>query len=583
MRFSATRDLLDSCLWVFAVGMALFLRYEFTFELGVTSTPMALAGSLGLANFALARIFSLRRALLRIGSFDELLDVGVRTFIVVSVLSIAVLTFGPAVDVPRSTLFLATPIYLFSVSVIRVIDRLLVRFRNDRDKELRRLLVYGAGPLGELIASQLKSDTRAKFAPVGFIDDSESKIGGRLVGLKVYGAYADLERVATQTGARAIVVALPSTSSGRLDQIRAKCNEVGLEVFVVSDYSSFLLGEPRVPQIRELRLEDLIGRGEVEVDSAASRLLIQNKVVLITGAGGSIGTELCLQVAEMKPSRLVLLDRDESSLQAVQLALDGTGLFEGEDVLLADIRDADRIDALIKKVRPEVVIHAAALKHLTLLERFPEEAWKTNVLGTANVLSSSYSAGVKRFVNISTDKAADPSSVLGRSKLVAEKLTAWYSDKTDGGFASVRFGNVVGSRGSLVPVLETLITSGRPVRLTDPKATRYFMSLDEACKLVLQAATEIDSRAVFVLDMGSPVSILEIAEKMMELSGKSVPIEYTGLRLGEKLHETVTSTHETLSPTSHPLVWKTFSDIISPRNLRAARLEFFLGAVQDRD
>ena len=261
-------------------------------------------------------------------------------------------------------------------------------------------------------------------------------------------------------------------------------------------------------------------------------------------------------------------------MQSAQLAVYKSGLLSDDDIVLADIRDAPHLQEVFQDIRPEVVFHAAALKHLPVLERFPDEAWKTNVLGTANVLDASHRAGVKRFVNISTDKAADPTSILGKSKRLGEQLTSWYSAKSEGNYVSVRFGNVLGSRGSLVPVLASLIEAGGPIQLTSPDATRYFMTIPEACQLVLQAATENALHSVLVLDMGLPVSILGIAEKMIEISGKTISIEFTGLRPGEKVHEELHSATELLTTTSHPLVWRTFADAVEPSDLIRARAGF---------
>jgi dTDP-glucose 4,6-dehydratase len=295
---------------------------------------------------------------------------------------------------------------------------------------------------------------------------------------------------------------------------------------------------------------------------------------LITGAGGSIGVELCRQVAGFSPKELVFLDRDETGLQLAQFAIENSGLLDTPSAVLADIRDGVTIRQIFETWRPEIVFHAGALKHVSVLERYPEEAWKTNVIGTLNVLNASSEFGVEAFINISTDKAADPSSVLGKSKRIAEELTAWVGSQNSGSYVSVRFGNVLGSRGSLVPTVAHLIESGGPVTVTHPDATRYFMTIPEACQLVLQAGVLSEPGFLYVLDMGEPVRIIDVINRMIEMSGKKIEIIYTGLRAGEKLHEVLFSNGDSLEETSHPLIFKASVTALSPAELERLRPNF---------
>jgi FlaA1/EpsC-like NDP-sugar epimerase len=312
--------------------------------------------------------------------------------------------------------------------------------------------------------------------------------------------------------------------------------------------------DPGTADLRDLNLEDLLGRRAVELDQDAISDHLSGKVVLVTGAGGSIGSELCRQIARFNPARLVMLDRDESGLHAVQLSMTGRGLLEGEDLLLADIRDEARLRNAFAEIRPDVVFHAAALKHLSLLERYPQEAWQTNVLGTRNVLQAAAAAGVGTFVNISTDKAASPTSVLGCSKRTAERLTAHYAETQPGRYVSVRFGNVLGSRGSVIPAFTEQIRRGGPVTVTHPDVERYFMLIPEASQLVLQAGAIGRDGQVMVLDMGTPVRIVDVARELISLSGRDVDIQYTGLRPGEKLTEVLFTGGEDQRQSGHPLM-----------------------------
>jgi FlaA1/EpsC-like NDP-sugar epimerase len=276
---------------------------------------------------------------------------------------------------------------------------------------------------------------------------------------------------------------------------------------------------------------------------------------LITGAGGSIGSELCRQVHRFGPSQLIMLDRDESALHAVELSIHGRALMESPDLVLCDIREASVVQAHFERLKPEVVFHAAALKHLPMLEQYPEEGWKTNVLGTANVLAASAAVGVKTFVNISTDKAANPSSVLGVSKRIAEGVTAGYAETALGDYVSVRFGNVLGSRGSVLESFAHQIGAGGPVTVTDPEITRYFMTIPEASQLVIQAAALGYNCDALVLDMGEPVRIMDVAQQMIAMSGRTgIEIKITGLRSAEKLHEDLVDSSEEQEPTTHPLI-----------------------------
>lgn len=374
--------------------------------------------------------------------------------------------------------------------------------------------------------------------------------------------------IAGKTGAQVLAVAIPSASSTLLRGLRDEAQEAGLALRVLPRTRD-LLGESGAADLRSLDLADLLGRGEVELDAAAIAATISGKTVLVTGAGGSIGSELCRQVARFGPKRLIMLDRDESGLHATQISLTGKGLLDGDDTVLADIRDLARMHEVMQDARPEVVFHAAALKHLPLLESYPEEAFKTNVLGTLNVLEAARDAQVEVFVNISTDKAANPTSVLGYSKRLTERLTADMAGAGQGRFVSVRFGNVLGSRGSVITAFTQQIERGGPVTVTHPDVERYFMLIPEACQLVLQAAAIGTDGKVMVLNMGEPVKIVEVANTLIALSGRrDVDIIFTGLRPGEKLSEELFTPGEDIKSSDHPLVTHVDVPRIAPGMVR---------------
>ncbi len=329
-------------------------------------------------------------------------------------------------------------------------------------------------------------------------------------------------------------------------------------------------------QLHEVKVEDLLGRRPIHTDLGAIADYLSNKTVLITGAGGSIGSELARQVHKFGPRELVLLDRDESGLHAVQLSVYGRGLLDTPDIVLADIREAAVMDEVFAAHKPDVVFHAAALKHLPMLEQYPAEGWKTNVVGTLNVLDAARKHGVQHFVNISTDKAADATSVLGKTKRIAEELTASFATDGAGTYLSVRFGNVLGSRGSMLHTFTAQITAGGPVTVTHPEITRFFMTIPEACELVIQAGAIGDPGDVLVLDMGSPIRILDVAKRLIAESGKDIEIVFTGLRNGEKLHEVLFSDGEERFPTTHPLV----THVQVPPVRRTAVLDGSLAALE---
>lgn len=503
------------------------------------------------------------------GSIDEIWHLTTVSVVTFATLAVAAFFVGSLSEIPRSVPIIAFPFFLGFASGLRFMRRLLLRniaFRRD-DQDFVSCIVFGAGTLSEQLIPQLLQDQDSKYRPVCMVDDDPAKARRTISGIKVEGVLEDVPRLARIHRAGALIVAVPRADAALLAKAQAEARLMNMKVVVLPSFSQILENSSASLDLRELDIEELVGRRAIQVNKYAVDSYINGRTVLITGAGGSIGSELCRQVSAHGPSRLVFLDRDETGLQNAELGVTRSGLLDSPDTFLADIRDRELVSSIFKEVKPDVVFHAAALKHLPALERFPDEAWKTNVLGTANVLAAASESSVSHLINISTDKAADPSSVLGRSKKIAEGLTSWYSQEEDSPYHSVRFGNVVGSRGSLVPTLQTLIGAGGPVVLTDPRATRYFMTVREACGLVLQAGTQRARSSIFVFDMGEPVSILSIAEKMIEMSGRDIEIVFSGLRRGEKLHERVFSELETLELTDHNFIWKTDAPAINPAEL----------------
>lgn len=557
----------DALAWVLALCVGTVLRFELDIRF-VAWLPLAYVCLVAIAlQFLFGWFFHLYRGRHPIGSFDEVVALlGAVTSVSVA-LSVPVLIFGSHFGLPRSIVFIAAPIAFVLTGGVRYVIRLVTDRANLPGEGAALTLIYGAGHLGASIIRRMQSDQGSSYIPAGIIDDDPRKRPAWIHGIKVMGTRADLATVARNTGATVLVVTIAHADAALLRGISDAAVEAGLVVKVLPPLDELLAGKSRLRDLREISIEDLIGRHPVDTQMESIAGYLKGKKVLVTGAGGSIGSELCRQISKFQPAELIMLDRDETGLQSTQISILGHGLLDTKDVVLADIRDAEALEAIFEERRPDVVFHAAALKHLPMLEQYPEEAWKTNVLGTLNVLQAAQAVGVSTFVNISTDKAANPSSVLGHSKRVAEKLTAWAAEQTGSDYLSVRFGNVIGSRGSMLPTFTALIEAGGPLTITHPEVTRFFMTIPEACQLVVQAGGIGAPGEVLILDMGEPVRIIDVAQRMIEMSGKDIAIVYTGLRAGEKLHEVLIGDQESDNRPIHPAISHTLIDSIDPDRL----------------
>jgi FlaA1/EpsC-like NDP-sugar epimerase len=428
-------------------------------------------------------------------------------------------------------------------------------YRSPRSTNKIPVVVIGAGEAGRQLVVSMLREPSSRWSPVAFIDDDPLKRHRRTRGIQVMGTTDKLVEIAAKTHASTVVIAIPSAPSGLIRRLTSLARSANIDVKVLPSTVELLVPtKVEISDIRDIDVADLLGRRVVDTDIAAIAGYLRDKRVLVTGAGGSIGSELCRQLAKLAPAELIMLDRDESALHAVELSINGTALLDTDATVLCDIRDTQFIAELFEKRRPHVVFHAAALKHLPLLERAPGEAIKTNVWGTLTILEASAACGVERFVNISTDKAANPCSVLGYSKRLAEGLTASVARTAAGTYLSVRFGNVLGSRGSVLTTFAAQVACGGPVTVTDPHVTRYFMTIPEAVQLVIQAAVIGRDGEALVLDMGQPVSIDSVARQVIELSGKDVDVVYTGLRHGEKMDEDLFGDGELDERPAHPLI-----------------------------
>lgn len=557
----------DAECWVAALTLAVLFRFDFV----AGNVAWYAVGSLALVAVFLQAgmgwMFALYRGRHQSGAFHEAQTLLSTVLSVAAVLFlISVLVMKPG-DVPRSAALLAMPIAFILMGGSRYVRRALIERRIKPTDSSRRVLIYGAGQTGAYLVRQMRSDPKSRYIPVGLIDDDPLKRHLRLSNIQVMGRGEDLASVASMTGASDVVLCVARADAEFMRRVSDFADSASIRLRVLPPLSEILDNKMKLADLREVAIEDLIGRHPVDTAVEAIAGYVTNKRVLVTGAGGSIGSELCRQLSRFSPMELVMLDRDESGLHGVQMSIAGHGLLDSDDVVLADIRDQDALHIAFERARPEVVFHAAALKHLPMLEQYPDEAWKTNVLGTLNVIEASRKAGVKTFINISTDKAANPTSVLGYSKRTAEMLTAWAAAATDRNYLSVRFGNVLGSRGSMLPTFIEQIESGGPVTVTDPEVTRYFMTIPEACQLVIQAGAIGRAGEVLILDMGKPVKILDVAKRMISKSGKPIEIVFTGLREGEKLHEDLIDASEQDERPFHPQITHTSVPPIAPEEL----------------
>jgi FlaA1/EpsC-like NDP-sugar epimerase len=425
---------------------------------------------------------------------------------------------------------------------------------RHRPRSASPVIVYGAGIGGRQVVGALLDDPASPYWPVALLDDDPEKQNLRIRHLRVAGRGTDLGRVATATGATVVIIAIPSAGSELIREVTQRAGEAALSVLTLPPVSQLFSPSIGIGDIRPVTNEDLLGRRTIDTRVEEIAGYLQRRRVLVTGAGGSIGSELCRQITRFAPAELIMLDRDESGLHEVQLSIEGRALLDSRSLVVCDIRDESALAAVFDEHRPEVVFHAAALKHLPLLQMWPAEAVKTNVFGTQNVINAAKRVGVVKFINISTDKAANPTSVLGYSKRVAERLTAAASTDGNGAYLSVRFGNVLGSRGSVLTTFRRQIEAGGPVTVTDPEVTRYFMTVEEAVQLVIQAGAIGDNGEVLVFDMGEPVRIADVARQLAAQAARPVEIIHTGLRAGEKLHEDRLGAGEIDVRPHHPLI-----------------------------
>ncbi|WP_081615094.1 nucleoside-diphosphate sugar epimerase/dehydratase [Dietzia sp. UCD-THP] len=559
--------LVDAVLWTAMFILALWLRFDFSVE--------ELASSLTTASFylvlaaltVLSTILGLLLGLYR-GRYvpGSILESSALTFafaVAAIIVFLGHIIAGHYENLPSSMPIVTGAFTILSALVLRSLVRRKKLFGAGVSEDAEPALVFGAGDGGAQLVRQLRRSEGSQFNPVAILDDDPGKRQMVIEGVRVHGDRTLFEQAAKKTGASALLIAVPSLPSEDLVDIRDRAEAAGLHVLVLPPLNTMMQGRVAADELREINVQDLLGRKPAKLNQTQIAQYLRGKRIMVTGAGGSIGSELCRQIIRFRPAELMMLDRDESGLHSVQLSIHDQAMLDGDDTILASIRDRDSISKIFAERKPQIVFHAAALKHMPLLEHYPLEALKTNVMGTHNLLEAASANGVETFVNISTDKAANPSSALGTSKRIAERITAASAAEDRAAkFVSVRFGNVLGSRGSVLTVFEKQIKDGGPLTVTAPEVERFFMTIPEACQLVLQAAAVGSSGDTLVLDMGEPIKIANVARTLIEQSGRQIEIVYTGLRENEKISE------DLFDPTEEPVVGRqheALSEVRVPR------------------
>lgn len=494
-----------------------------------------------LSHHLFAYIFNLYHRAWEYASINELM--AIVKGVTASILLTSVLAFIINGQVFIRLIFITWMMHLILIGGSRISWRVLRRYILDKDIELIPTLVVGAGRGGNLLIHQMLTTPSMGMKPVVVVDDDVNKKNIELTdGIKVRGTTSDIHSLVTKYDIKRIVIAIPSLDNQKLNDIHKAATETGSEVLIMPNIDDVMAGKLEVSQLKKVEVEDLLGRDPIELDDQGISEQIEGKTILVTGAGGSIGSEICRQIVKYKPERLVILGHGENSIYLINEELKNKLLGSVEIIpVIADVQDRERVFEQIGKYKPDIIYHAAAHKHVPLMEYNPTEAVKNNIIGTKNTAEAALNANVKRFVLVSTDKAVNPPNVMGATKRVAEMvIQALDKESTTTRFVAVRFGNVLGSRGSVIPKFKQQIEAGGPVTVTHPEMTRYFMTIPEASRLVIQAGALANGGEIFVLDMGEPVKIVDLAKNMIRLCGfkdDEIQIEFTGIRPGEKMYE----------------------------------------------
>ena len=542
--------------------LALYIRFEFDFRQLYATTflrdMLIYAGINSACTILIFHILKLYNSLWEFASVSELVRTALGCFF--SAVFYMVGMFMLHLTVPRSFPAIYMLILCLLCGALRLSYRCVRRTRAGlRSEGEKRTMLIGGGQAGTIALREFQTSPRSENKVVCIIDDAPNKVGSYLGGVKIVGGRSAIARMAEKYDIDEIILAIPSASRQEKLQILNYCHNTSCTLRTLPGICQLANGEVRIEQIREVDIEDLLGRETVKIDLDEVAAYITGKTVLVTGGGGSIGSELCRQAAAQRPKRLIIFDIYENNAYDIQMELRRTHPELDLVVLIGSVRDRERVMQVFDRYRPDLVCHAAAHKHVPLMETSPFEAIKNNVFGTYNVAQAADRFGTQRFILISTDKAVNPTNVMGASKRLCEMIVQMMNDRSATEYVAVRFGNVLGSAGSVIPLFRKQIRSGGPVTVTDKRVIRYFMTIPEAVQLIFQAGAYARGGEIFVLDMGEPVRIDDLARNMIRLSGfepdVDIPVVYTGLRPGEKLYEELLLSGEGMQKTKNDLIY----------------------------
>ncbi|WP_127579939.1 polysaccharide biosynthesis protein [Paenibacillus koleovorans] len=551
--------LLDSLVISIVVYLSYLLRFDFDILAEYRLTLPYVITSYLVITLVCFYYFKIYKRVWRYASVNDLLSIAKGAGLASCIFMIFHhLSMYPEVNVPRSIYPITALLTLFSIGTSRIVWRIMGDTYNKLQPHHQRALIIGAGNVGSMVAKELKR-SKSEYYPVVFVDDDKNKRNLEVLGIQVAGDRQSIPSLVEQYKIDQIIIAMPSATRLEISNIIEICKKTNRRIKIIPRMNDLINGKITVNSIRDVSVEDLLGREPVKIDLDEIAGFLTDQVILVTGAGGSIGSELCRQISAFHPKQLLLLGKGENSIFEIEMELRKTFPYVPIDPIVADIQDRQRIMDIFSTYKPHVVFHAAAYKHVPMMERHPHEAIKNNALGTRNLAECAHLNHVNKFIMISTDKAVNPTSVMGTTKRIAEMIVQGFDQISHTSFAAVRFGNVLGSRGSVVPIFKKQIEEGGPVTVTHPDMVRYFMTIPEAVQLVIQSCALTEGGEIFVLDMGKPVKISDLAKDLIMLSGlepnKDVKIEYTGIRPGEKLFEEILSGEEGTQATKHDRIY----------------------------
>ncbi|ALG47846.1 polysaccharide biosynthesis protein [Clostridium perfringens] len=558
---------LDILIIVNSYILAFTIRFNFDFIMDKRNELILFLPVIVIIYLIMLSIFKMYKSIWTIVGIDEVAFGLIACLIATGIILITSTIISSIYYIDYITVLLAGLfIMIFTIGIrvsFRIYRRMIshgrVLLNSSNISNLEKILIIGAGSCGQLIIEEIRKQNPIKQKVIGVIDDNPSKIGTYLRGIKILGNRNKIIEISEEKNVDLILIAMPSVDGKTKKEIIEICQSTRAKVKIIPGMYELIGGKVSLNRMRDIDLRDLLGREEVILDKKGIKDYIENKVVMVTGGGGSIGSELCRQIAKFSPKLLLILDIYENNAYELENEIISNFKNLKEKVLIASVREEKRLENIFNEYKPQVIFHAAAHKHVPLMERNPEEAIKNNVIGTLNVAECAHKYGAERFVLISTDKAVNPTNVMGASKRMCEMIIQAIDKNSNTEFVAVRFGNVLGSNGSVIPLFKKQIAKGGPVTLTHKKITRYFMLIPEAAQLVLQAGAYAKGGEIFVLDMGNPVLIYDLAKDLIKLSGfepeVDIKIEITGLRPGEKLYEELLMDEEGLRKTSHEKIF----------------------------